>query len=295
MKKALIIGLGFGLAVYKPVLTQLGYEVITVDMDTSKGADFSNLDDAIRVHGKFDTVNICTPNFTHIKLARKVAALSKIVFVEKPGVANSEAWRQLCFDYPETRFMMVKNNQYRDTIEQFKLLADQSHTVRVVWNNKNRIPNPGSWFTTKELAFGGVSHYLMPHMLSYYVALTDYTKGNKLYSNAIQRHELENLIDTDYGTVNHDGTYNVDDFCEFEFKNGNTTWVLTANWKDNLADDVYISFDMKNSAAKFVLGLCPESAYKSMIENAVTNLNNDVFWKEQLQQDLWIHKQIENL
>jgi predicted dehydrogenase len=295
MAKALIIGLGFGQAVYKPVLTQLGYEVITVDMDTSKGADFSNLDDAIRVHSKFDTVNICTPNFTHIKLARKIAAQSKIVFVEKPGVANSEAWKQLCIDYPQTRFMMVKNNQYRDTIKQFKTLADQSHTVRLVWNNKNRIPNPGSWFTTKDLAFGGVSRDLMPHMLSYYVALTDYTKGNKLYSNAVQRHELENIIDTDYGRVDHNGTYNVDDFCEFEFSNSGTRWILSANWKDDKADDVYISFDMKNSAAKFVLGLCPEEAYKAMIENAVDNLNNNDFWKDQLEQDLWIHKQIENL
>jgi predicted dehydrogenase len=291
MKKALIIGLGFGQAVYKPVLTELGYEVITVDMDTSKGADFSNLDDAIRVHGKFDTVNICTPNFTHVKLARKVAALSKIVFVEKPGVANSEAWQQLCIDYPETRFMMVKNNQYRDTIEQFKILADQSHTVRVVWNNKNRIPNPGSWFTTKELAFGGVSRDLIPHMLSYYVALTDYTKGSKLYGIAMQHHSLETIVDTDYGTVNKEGVYNVDDFCEIEFKNGNSTWTLTANWKNDLSDDVYISFDNE----KFSLGLCPEEAYKAMIENAVTNLNNNEFWREQLQQDLWIHKQIENL
>jgi predicted dehydrogenase len=291
MKKALIIGLGFGQAVYLPVLTELGYQVITVDMNTSKGADFSNLDDAIRVHGKFDTVNICTPNFTHVKLARKVAALSSIIFIEKPGVANSEAWAQLVRDYPATRFMMVKNNQYRDTIEQFKTLADQSHTVRVVWNNKNRIPNPGSWFTTKDLAFGGVSRDLIPHMLSYYVALTDYTKGNKLYGNAIQRHELEDLIDTDYGSVDHDGTYNVDDFCEFEFSNNNKKWILTANWKDDQADDVYISFD----DVKFTLGLCPESAYKAMVENAVANLNNDMFWKEQLQQDLWIHRQIENL
>ncbi len=71
--------------------------------------------------------------------------------------------------------------------------------------------------------------------------------------------------------------------------------MLTANWKDNNADDVYISFDMKNSAAKFVLGLCPEQAYKAMIENAVNNLNNNDFWKEQLAQDIWIHRQIENL
>jgi len=295
MKKALIIGLGFGQAVYLPVLTELGYEVITVDMDTSKGADFSNLDDAIRVHGKFDTVNICTPNFTHVKLARKVAALSKIVFVEKPGVANSEAWQQLCRDYPETRFMMVKNNQYRDTIAQFKILADQSHTVRVVWNNKNRIPNPGSWFTTKELAFGGVSRDLIPHMLSYYVALTDYAKGSKLHATALQRHSLQTISDTDYGTVNKNGTYNVDDFCELEFKNGNTTWVLIADWKDDKADDVYISFETTSNTAKFVLGLCPEEAYRAMIENAVNNLNNDEFWTEQVAQDLWIHQQIENL
>jgi len=295
MAKALIIGLGFGQAVYKPVLTQLGYEVITVDMDTSKGADFSNLDDAIRVHSKFDTVNICTPNFTHVNLARAIASYADIVFVEKPGVKDHYTWQQMVIDNPLTRFMMVKNNQYRDTINQFKSLADQSHTVRIVWNNKNRIPNPGSWFTTKELAFGGVSRDLMPHMLSYYVALTDYTKGNKLFATAIQRHELRDIIDTDYGRVDYNGTYDVDDFCEFEFKNGNTTWVLTANWKDDQVDDVYISFDMKNSAAKFVLGLCPEEAYKAMIETAVKNLNNNDFWREQLAQDIWIHRQIEKL
>ena len=293
MKKALIIGMGFGRAVYKPVLEELGYQVITVD--PIQLADFLTVDDAIVAHKHFDTVNICTPNFTHELLARAVAPYADIVFVEKPGVKDHYAWRQMVIDNPTTRFMMVKNNQYRDTIEQFRILADQSHTVRVVWNNKNRIPNPGSWFTTKDRAFGGVSRDLIPHMFSYYTALTDYTKGNKLYATAIQRHSLETVNDTDYGTINKNGTYDVDDFCEFEYKNGNTTWVLTANWKDDKADDVYISFDMKNSAAKFVLGLCPEEAYKAMIENAVNNLNNNDFWSEQLVQDIWIHKQIENL
>lgn len=288
MPKALIIGMGFGQAVYKPVLEELGYKVITVD--PIQPADFLTVEAAIDAHKHFDTVNICTPNFTHEPLARAVAPHANIVFVEKPGIVNSKAWRCLCDDYPRTRFMMVKNNQYRG-FDAFKDIAKQSKLIKIVWNNKNRIPNPGSWFTTKELAFGGVSRDLMPHMLSYYVALTDYTKGNKLYSNAIQRHELENIIDTDYGSVNTNGTYNVDDFCEFEFKNGDTTWILTANWKDDRADEVYISFDN----TKFPLGLCPESAYRAMIETAVTNLNNNKFWKEQLQQDLWIHRQIENL
>lgn len=292
MKKALIIGMGFGRAVYKPVLEELGYQVITVD--PIQPADFLTLESAIDAHQHFDTVNICTPNYTHESLARTVAPHASIVFVEKPGVKDHYAWRQMVIDNPACRFMMVKNNQYRD-LTQFKTLADQSHTVKIVWNNRNRIPNPGSWFTTKARAFGGVSRDLIPHMLSYYVALTNYEKGSKLYATAVQRHSLDSVNDTDYGVVNKNGVYDVDDFCEFEFKNGDTTWILTANWKDDRADDVYISFDMKNSAAKFVLGLCPETAYKKMIETAVANLNDSEFWREQLAQDIWIHKQIEKL
>lgn len=291
MPKALIIGMGFGQAVYKPVLVELGYQVITVD--PIQPADFLTAAAAIAAHRHFDTVNICTPNYTHEPLARTVAAHADIVFVEKPGVKDHHAWQQLVADYPDTRFIMVKNNQYRD-LTQFKLLADQSHTVKVVWNNRNRIPNPGSWFTTKDKAFGGVSRDLIPHMLSYYTALTDYEKGSIISATAQQLHSLDSVDDTDYGTVNKNGVYDVDDFCELEFKINSTTWRLTANWKDNNADEVYISFDMQNSAAKYALGLCPESAYKKMIETAVANLNNSEFWREQLAQDIWIHQQIEN-
>jgi hypothetical protein len=40
------------------------------------------------------------------------------------------------------------------------------------------------------------------------------------------------------------------------------------------------------------LGLCPESAYKNMISDAVNNLNNDSFWRDQFEIDCWIHKKI---
>jgi len=293
MKKSLIVGMGFGQAVYKPVLVSLGYQVITVD--PLKDADFKSVQDAIAEHGHFDTVNICTPNCTHESIAREVAPYASIIFVEKPGVINSDAWKNLIEDFPATRITMVKNNQYREQIAKFKELADTATKVTVKWNSKNRIPNPGSWFTTKDLSFGGVSRDLIPHMLSYYCVLSDYKIGNKLYANAVQRHVLSDIVDTDYGVVNHDGIYNVDDLCEFEFKNGNTTWVLTANWKDNIRDDSSISFETATTAIRFELGLCPEEAYKKMIVSAISNLNNNDYWKEQLAQDLWIHQQIENL
>jgi predicted dehydrogenase len=292
--KSLIVGLGFGNAVYRPVFEKIGSAIITVD--PIKDADFKTVEEAIDKHGHFDTVNICTPNFTHESIARKVADYSDIVFVEKPGVLNSQSWKNLIADFPNTRFMMVKNNQYRQEISEFQSLANQSDKVYVRWNNANRIPNPGSWFTTKELAFGGVSRDLIPHMLSYYCTLTDFTKGQKIDAVSRQNNLLSDITSTDYGTINPNGVYDVDDFCKLEFKNGNTTWVLSANWKTNLDhDDSSISFDMKSSAVRHVLGLCPEEAYKKMIEVAIKNLNNNEFWDNQLAQDTWIHEQIENL
>lgn len=295
MNKALVIGLGMGQQ-YALWLAELGYKVFTVDTNIDKGADYSDLSFAIAEHDKFDVVYIGTPNWTHEILANQVAAHSKLVLIEKPGVKLSSGWRQLVESFPETRIMMVKNNQFRPEINLFKQQAANSTTVYVRWNNANRIPHPGSWFTTRSKAFGGVSRDLMPHMLSYYCAMTDYKHGTKIKSTSSQQYKLEDIHNTDYGVVDKNGVYDVDDFCHIELKNGNTTWILSANWKTNLDnDDSSIAFSMKGSAIRHELGLCPGEAYKAMITKAISNLNNNEFWQEQLAQDIWIHQQIEDL
>ncbi len=292
--RSLIIGMGIG-QLYKSVLMELGHEVVTVDSNPEKNADFFDYGIAFASF-EFDTVHICTPNFTHIGLARHAAIMgAKIVFIEKPGVENHTVWETMVREFPNTRFLMVKNNQFRHEIKHFKELAAQSEEVYIRWNNNNRIPNPGSWFTDKSLAFGGVSRDLIPHMLSYYCAFTNVEHGKKLYAKAEQRWTLDQIDSTEYGTVNPNGVYNVDDFCELEFRNGNTRYILTANWRSLKETDISISFGMRDMAIRHELGLCPESAYKKMIQEAVENLNNDIYWQQQLAQDLWIHKQIENL
>lgn len=292
--KSLVVGMGIG-NLYKAVLEEIGSQVITVDADPAKNAMFSNVDMAIGMHGSFDTVHICTPNFTHEPLARKLAPVSKIVFVEKPGVITGAAWATMVSDFPDTRFMMVKNNQYRDEIKKFKEQADQATVVRISWNNENRIPNPGSWFTSKQHAFGGVSRDLLPHMLSYYCILADVDKGSKLTSVKEQRWQLDDITSTDYGVINPHGTYDVDDYCEIEYVNGKAKWILEANWRSLKPSTIEIAFGTQYSAVKYELGLCPEGAYQRMIEEAIDNLDNDAFWQRQLEQDVWIHLQIENL
>jgi predicted dehydrogenase len=291
--KSLIVGMGIG-QLYKTVLTQLGHEICTVDSDINKNADFPNVDPAILLHRCFDTVHICTPNFTHLELAVRIAPVSKIVFIEKPGVINRNEWAKLCKRFPRTRFIMVKNNMWRDNIPELQKKASIAKNVDIEWIRRNCIPSPGSWFTTRKLAFGGVSRDLMPHLLSLYIALNPEWRTEKINGQAaLQNWLLENIESTEYGTVNPNGTYDVDDQCNIHFGN---KWNLRANWRSIDIERSAITFiNQDNSRDVFELGWCPEEAYLNMIKDAVENLNNDEYWKVQLEIDLWIHERIENL
>ena len=281
--RALIVGTGFGKAVYYNIYQKLGWNITTVDI-ADPDADFDNID---KVGYGVDVAHICTPNFTHYELACKAAKRSSVVFVEKPGVANSEQWQQLLDDNPNTRITMVKNNQYRANINDMYNAATTGD-VYINWINRNRIPNAGSWFTNKELAFGGVSRDLMPHLLSIYQILNpNWKETNMGEREARQRWTLDSVTDTDYGTVNKDGIYNVDDFCYITYDR----FKLSANWRSDSNDNISVT----TASNVFELGLCPEEAYERMIETARLNLLNDAFWKEQEEMDLWIHQQLEAL
>ena len=280
---------------YKTVLEELGHDVVTVDNDISKGADLPNVSSAILAHAPFDTVHICTPNFTHGSLAMQISPHAKMVFIEKPGLSTSSNWATLCHTFKDTRFMMVKNNMWRDNLDEMRALIPDARTVKFKWINKNRIPNPGSWFTTKNFAFGGVSRDLMPHLLSLYMALNDeWLNAHMTGQEARQLHKLETIESTEYGTVNKDGTYNVDDLCKIKYMDKGRVWKLEANWADGKEDNRAIEFEMADGTVqRFELGLCPESAYKAMIAEAVANVDNDIWWRDQFVKDLWIHERLE--
>jgi len=293
---SLIIGMGIG-ELYKTVLEQLDHTIVTVDSDPNKLADYNTVEQALESYDQFDTVHICTPNYTHESIAYLVAPKAKIVFIEKPGLITADAWDKLVDSHPNTRIMMVKNNQYRDEIDELKVLAEASIIINVNWINHDRVPNPGTWFTNKELAFGGVSRDLVPHLLSLWIALdNNYDEANRVRKDVKQRWQLSDITNTNYGTVDKDGVYNVDDYCRLGFFGEETMWTFTADWRSLNGDDIQIEFvldgDKKISKP---LGLCPESAYKKMIETAIANIDDTVFWNDQHYQDQWIHKKIEKL
>jgi predicted dehydrogenase len=293
MKTSLVVGMGIG-NLYNTVLNHLGHGVVTVDSDPSKGADFLSVDAAIVVCRMFDTVHICTPNFTHFEIASKLAPISKIVFIEKPGVADSFSWKKLVETFPKTRFMMVKNNMWRSNIADLKELATTASTVKIEWTRFDCIPSPGSWFTTRKLAFGGVSRDLMPHLLSLYIALNPNWRDEHLSSQiSKQTWKLKDIDSTEYGVINPNGTYDVDDFCNFKFEN---KWECLAEWRSLKYELSAILFTMQDNSKKVVeLGWCPNNAYQSMIKEAIDNIDNYKFWLDQFEIDTWIHERIEKL
>jgi len=293
MKTSLVVGMGIG-NLYATVLNKLGHGVITVDQDSNKNADFLTVDAAIEECRMFDTVHICTPNFTHEEIARKLAPVTKIVFIEKPGVVNSKSWIKLITDFPRTRFMMVKNNMWRDNIVDLKASASRARIVNIRWVRKNCIPSPGSWFTTRKLAFGGVSRDLMPHLLSLYVAMNPKWRAESVNGSGSQMMwNLEDIKSTDYGVVNPNGVYDVDDKCHIDF---GSKWGCQADWRSMTTEDSSIQFIMQdNSVEVFNLGWCPEEAYTAMIKDALDNVDNYQFWLDQFDIDTWIHERIENL
>jgi predicted dehydrogenase len=285
--RALIVGTGFG-NLYKSIYESMGWNVTTVDI-ADPSADYKTIDQVLE---GIDIAHICTPNFTHYELACKAAKRSNIVLVEKPGVSTAEQWARLLDENPHTRFMMVKNNQYRNNIQEMIAAARKSKTVKCLWINDNRIPKPGSWFTNRELAFGGVSRDLLPHMLSLYQMFNPHwIFSNCVKSHSEQRYTLDNITNSAYGEVVNDGVYDVDDLAVKHYSYHNIEYECVADWRSETGDNIAVYCD----DSKFVLGLCPEEAYERMIRTAHSNLTNDDFWKEQREMDLWIHRQLETM
>jgi len=297
LHKALIIGTGFG-SLYKGIYESMGWQVTTVDI-ADPNADFKTVSDAIgsgsgHSGSYWDTCHVCVPNHLHYEMACISANVCDIVFIEKPGVGSADAYEKLCRLHPSTKFMMTKNNQYRDNIQEMSTAAHPSTGVtRIRWINTDRIPKPGSWFTTKAKAFGGVSRDLMPHLLSLYQMFEpDWRDSKPKWAKKEQRWTLDQVTESDYGNVVADGIYDVDDFCYIDFGD----YQLEANWKSLEPNDIAVHTSHSGARTKvFELGLCPESAYQTMIETAVENLNNTEFWKLQTEMDLWIHQTLDNL
>lgn len=266
--KALLAGYGgIGANVYYPELQKLGYDIDVFDTKIPD-VTYNRLE---QIEKSYDLAVICTPNFTHKRIASHLAMQgTRRVFVEKPGVADASGWYGLCSSNPKTQFHLVKNNLYRESYgDIFRLIFEKDLIgVDINWLNKNRIPNPGSWFTEKKLSFGGVSMDLMPHLYCFGYKIF----GKELidvvcYQKKYQRWNLSQIETTDYGRVNPNGIYDVDDFAFVNGELNNISIRMTASWKDGYDKQSITLFFKDGSTYEWEFGLCPSEAYGLMLQD----------------------------
>ena len=285
--RALLVGLGgIGANVYLPQLIRLGYTVTTVDQQVAE----ANYQDVSEVRGEFDVAVICTPNFTHLPIAERLALFCKTVFIEKPGLENTQSLTRLHDLYPDTKFIMCKNNLYRNSYGALDDLASKSirpTRIEVSWLNSDRVPSPGSWFTNSKLAWGGVALDLFPHLycnLSKIVPLSEMTFVSYIKT---KQWELSELLSTNYGNVNSNGVYDVCDYAEEYWTWNNTPIVIKAGWKTGI-DDQSVRVFTEDSTYEWRFGLCPDYAYAQMIQQAEQDT-----YQDHKDMDIWIHNQLD--
>lgn len=299
--KALVVGLGMG-HLYVKILQDKGASVVTVDADSSKNANFTDLAQCLASQKEpFDISVICTPNFTHYSLAQQVAPHTAMLMVDKPGCRTADEWQKLIESNPMTRIMMIKNNMWRYDAINFHSHAEVSNEMVLCWINQNRVPRPGSWFTDRDRAYSGISRDLVPHLLSIYACMEPqrFWVAQPHDVRWTQRWQLSDLTDSDYGQVDAAGVYNVDDVIEFKMRQVDEAtgkikdYYIVADWRSNHQEDIGCHYYRDDVEIYTKLGLCPEEAYSHMIEKAVENYQNLPWWEYQYQVDHWIHRTID--
>ena len=305
MKKVLIIGLGIG-ELYKKVLLESRnghkYDVITIDPDPNKNADFVSLEACYKLHPYFDLAVICCPNQFHESyvLGLNQNKMAGMILVEKPGLKNFATWALYTNAVSPNKLIMVKNNLYReDLLNQIKKTIKDNITdiseIRIDWLNHNRVPSPGSWFTNKDLAWGGVSRDLMPHLLSIYYGIFN-ELDIPFDQVAVSMYTLDQIKDTEYGAVLNGGVYNVDDtaaiFFKRKVKRKNIPISLNACWKNETETKIGVTIVINNHPVFYDFGLCPESAYLKMIEQTLKMDEKECEKHKNI--DCWIHQILDN-
>lgn len=306
MKKVLIIGLGIG-NLYKKILTEHNgkdkFEVITLDSSPSKHPDYLTLKDVKKDHTKFDLAIICCPNHYHEEyvLGLKNENMAKNILVEKPGLKDFATWALYSCAVDPNKLIMVKNNLYRTrTLEDIKRTIkdnfQQISEIKIDWLNKDRIPKPGSWFTNKELSWGGVSRDLMPHLLSIYYALFESTNDPTIQWS-IRNYSMNDIEGSEYGDVQkEDPVYNVDDYASITFDTEIRKKIipvkLDACWKGAKESKIGVTIIINDQPIFYDFGLCPEDAYYKMIEDTL-NMTSKQYNKHKII-DSWIHQILDN-
>ena len=123
------------------------------------------------LNSNIDCAVIATPNNTHFDYALRLLRKKICVLCEKPVVLSAREMHVLCREEKENGVFFIPGfvNRWRKDVQRvYKMLKmrkiGEILSIRAGWIRKNGVPRPGSWFTKRELAGGGVLIDLGSHI-----------------------------------------------------------------------------------------------------------------------------------
>lgn len=133
----------------------------TAKFDRPEPRVFASLADMARTFGsQVDAVSICTPNLTHVELAREALASGWHVLLEKPmGTVVTDVEDLVSIAESSDRVLMIgQSHRYREDVEAIKRFIDAGD-LGDIYYAKTRIlrrrGTPSGWFTDLSRSGGG--------------------------------------------------------------------------------------------------------------------------------------------
>ncbi len=124
------------------------------------------------LNSDIDAVIIATPNNTHYQLSKLSLEHDKHVLCEKPITIHTSEIEYLNQISAKRKkiFMPAFVNRFRTDIQHVKSIVKNGEIgkikeIKAGWMRKNGVPRPGSWFTNKDYAGGGVLIDLGSHII----------------------------------------------------------------------------------------------------------------------------------
>jgi oxidoreductase len=122
---------------------------------------------------RLDLIIIATPNIFHVEYAEKILNHDISVFIEKPICLNQAEYQRLYEAAKASRAQFIPSRAsflrsdigYIQSLLQKDKSLGRVRSITLEWIRASGIPAPGSWFTDKALAGGGVGYDLGWHML----------------------------------------------------------------------------------------------------------------------------------
>jgi predicted dehydrogenase len=212
-----------------------------------------------------DAVIVTTPNRYHETAAIPALQADLDVFVEKPLAHNYESAKRIAdaADNSDSTCVVGYYLPYYECVEAVKSSIEDGYFGEIThvegrWIQRRGVPRRGSWYTSKEIAGGGVlqdkGSFLL-HLLSHFgYSLTEIDSAMGKARSEFGRRDDYTSVDM-WGGQGHENIFDVEDSLSafMQFTDGRTATIETA-WAANVSTKITLKIRGIDGGASLAIG-----------------------------------------